>query len=117
MVVHVKYDIITYVKQKFDLLNKFSIGDLVRLNEDQELDIGYGLVTEVRDTFDDVYDLVELSRKLEEIRNSLYYKDDGFYPTKPQILVLWNSIKETRNNKQLWMYASELTIVQKVTVS
>lgn len=117
MVVHAEWYIITYVNTKFKLLNSFSIGDLVRLNEDLELHIGYGLVTEVRETFDDVYDLVHLSRKLEELRNELYYKDDGFYPTKPQILVLWNSIKQTTSNKQLWMYASELTIVQKVLIS
>lgn len=116
MVVHAEWHIITYVNTKFKLLNGFSIGDLVRLNEDLELHIGYGLVTEVRETFDDVYDLVDLSRKLEELRNDLYYKDDGFYPTKPQILVLWNNIKQTTNNKQLWMYASELTIVQKVLI-
>lgn len=114
MVVHVDCYIIIYVTSNFKLLNDFSIGDLVRLNEDLNLHIGYGLVTEVRETFDDVYDLADLSKRLEELRNNLYYKEDGFYPTKPQILVLWNSIKQTRDNKQLWMYASELTIVQKV---
>lgn len=98
------------------IVHTFNIGDLVRLNEDTRLQIGYGLVTETRDSFDDVYDLAELSRRIDALKNIYKLRDDDFYPTKPQILVLWNkTISKQSSNKQLWMYASELTIVQKAT--
>ena len=35
----------------------FDIGDLVRLVEDYNVDVGYGLVTDVKVNFDDVYDI------------------------------------------------------------
>lgn len=101
-------------KNKY-LLSHFDVGDLVRLNEDIQLQIGYGLVTDVRETFEDVYDIVELSNRIDALKNIIELRDDDFYPAKPQILVLWNkSIFSDRTNKQLWMYASELTLVQKV---
>jgi|AACY02.1.fsa_nt_gi hypothetical protein len=97
------------------ILCSFDVGDLVRLNEDKDLQIGYGLVTEVRENFDDVYDLLELSQRIDALKNIIELRDDDFYPTKPQVLVLWNkSIFPDVRNKQLWMYASEITIVQKV---
>ena len=101
-------------KKKY-ILSSFDVGDLVRLNEDKELQIGYGLVTEVRESFDDVYDLLELSRRIDALKSIIELRDDDFYPTKPQVLVLWSkSIFPDVNSKQLWMYASEITLVQKV---
>lgn len=106
---------VTFREKNKYVLSSFDIGDLVRLTEDRELTIGYGLVTAVRENFDDVYDLLEISRRIDSLRGIVELRDDDFYPTKPQVLVLWNNntIIDTAN-KQLWMYASEITLVQKV---
>lgn len=98
-----------------NILNDFEIGDLVRLNEDIDLQIGLGLVIDIKLNFDDVYDVYEIRRKLQEFKDKYEMRQDDFFPVKPQILVLWNNSKLFKSgNKEIWMYSSELTIVQKV---
>lgn len=93
----------------------FEVGDLVRLTEDIKLDIGYGLVADVKLSFDDVYDLKILDQRIKSFTEILHTRDDDFFPTKPQILVLWSGRNLVSNTvTSLWMYASELTIVEKV---
>lgn len=92
----------------------FDIGDLVRLNEDYKIQVGYGLVTDIKFDFDDVYDLKYLDERIRSFREILGITDDDFFPSKPQILVLWSSKNMVESNISLWMYASELTLVQKV---
>ena len=42
-------------------------------------------------------------------------RDDDFFPSRPQILVLWTIKKtNTNNNISIWMYAEEIAILQKV---
>ena len=95
------------------LLCEFDVGDLVRLNEDIRLQIGYGLVVDVKNNFDDVYDMEYLTQKILKFKElTADTRNEEFYPTKPQILVMWNNT--INGDKKLWMYASELTIVQKV---
>lgn len=91
----------------------FDVGDLVRLNEDIKVEIGYGLITDIKFNFDDVYDLRYLDERIRNFREILAKRDDDFFPTKPQILVLWSGKNLISNNLSLWMYASELTLVQK----
>lgn len=95
-------------------LYDFDIGDLVRLNEDIKLEIGYGLVADVKLSFDDVYDLKSLDERIRSLREVLNTRDDDFFPTKPQILVLWTGKNIVAKNSLIWMYASELTLVHKV---
>lgn len=92
----------------------FDIGDLVRLNEDIKIQIGYGLVTDIKFNFDDVYDLKFLDERIRSFREILAMRDDDFFPSKPQILVLWTGKNILSANNSIWMYASELTLVQKV---
>jgi len=92
----------------------FEIGDLVRLAEDIKLEVGFGLVTDVKFTFDDVYDLKYLDERIRSLREILHSRNDDFFPTKPQILVLWSGKNMISENSSIWMYASELTLVQKV---
>jgi hypothetical protein len=94
-----------------EVLSNLAIGDLVRLNEDIDLQVGYGLIVDIKYNFDDIYDLIELNLKITKIKDPLSRTDD-FYPTKPQILVMWTG---ANNGKILWMYASELTLIQKVS--
>jgi hypothetical protein len=95
-------------------LCEFEIGDLVRLNEDVELEVGCGLVTDIKTNFDDVYDLKFLDERIRNFREILARRDDDFLPSKPQILVLWSGKNITSSNISIWMYSSELTLVQKV---
>jgi len=99
------------------LLYNFEIGDLVRLSEDSELQVGYGLVTDVKYNFEDVYDLKYLNERIRNFREILARRDDDFFPSKPQILVLWSGKNVVEANVSIWMYASELTLVQKVVKS
>ena len=92
------------------LFSELSIGDLVSLKEDVLLKIGYGLIIDIKYDFDDVYDLLELKNKISNIENVTSRTDD-FYPTKPHILVLWS---KTNKGVSLWMYDSELTLIEKV---
>lgn len=92
----------------------FEIGDLVRLNEDLELEVGYGLVTDIKFNYDDVYDLKFLDERIRSFREILARREDDFFPSKPQILVLWTGKNILSPNASIWMYASELTLVQKV---
>ena len=95
----------------------FDVGDLVRLNEDIKVEIGYGLVTDVKFNFDDVYDLKYLDERIRSFGEILAIRDDDFFSSKPQILVLWSGKNLVSNSLSLWMYASELTLVQKVVKS
>jgi hypothetical protein len=92
----------------------FQVGDLVRLAEDIKLEIGFGLVADIKLSFDDVYDLKILDQRIKSMSEVLHVRDDDFYPTRPQILVLWSGKNLVTNNTSIWMYASELAIVQKV---
>lgn len=96
---------------------EFDIGDLVRLNEDIKIEIGYGLITDIKFNFDDVYDLRFLDERIRNFREVLAMRDEDFLPSKPQILVLWTGKNLMSNSLSLWMYASELTLVQKVVKS
>jgi hypothetical protein len=99
---------------EFDrLLSIFDIGDLVRLVEDYNIDVGYGLVTDVKTNFDDVYDLEYLRARIGTLRDIIPARNDDFFPSKPQVLVLWSGKNLVGSNKSIWMYESELTLVQK----
>jgi hypothetical protein len=95
-----------------DKLYKFDVGDLVRLVEDPNLEVGCGLITDIKNSLDDVYDLEYLRLKIRNLKEILHPEDDDIFPSKPQILVLWTGKNITAHS--IWMYPSELTIVQKV---
>ena len=96
---------------------KFKIGDLVRLIEDHDLRIGFGLITDIKINIEDVYDIKYFEEILEPniLKNSIdsiYTSDRDIFPQKPLLLVSWN--KFSFNNKSMWMYSSELMLVSKV---
>jgi len=101
-----------------DYINKqlceFDIGDLVRLVEDYDFEVGCGLVMDVKISFDDVYDIEYWGKKIGTLRELIPARNDDFFPSKPQILVLWTGKNIVGNNASIWMYASELILVQKV---
>lgn len=100
------------------LLPELSVGDLVRLNEDSNLKIGLGVVEDIKINFNDVYDLNYLLDKIEEysIGIKTNIETDGFFPTKPQALIMWSG-KRLSGTNSMWMYTSEITVVHKVLSS
>ena len=96
------------------LIFDYDIGDLVRLVEDHKLEIGYGIITDIKQNLEDVYDLDYLRKKIGTLRKEIPAKEDDFFPSRPQILVLWTIKKTSSNNISIWMYAEEIAIVQKV---
>lgn len=106
-------------KKQFEkILCDFDIGDLVMLNGDTMLQVGYGLITDIKFDFDDIYDFKYLADKIRlkrHLNGTLDTIEDDMCSTKPQVLVLWNSLGKSNNmNKHLWMHSGDLILVQKV---
>jgi len=100
---------------------KINVGDLVRLKDDIELDVGVGLIVETRSNNGDVVDLFHERQTnvpyeftpnhdlwdIEEIPEYLLYK--------PIYLVLWQSgDPSTESNRPVWMFSTELVLVSEV---
>jgi hypothetical protein len=96
------------------LVFDYDIGDLVRLVEDRKIEVGYGIITDIKQDFEDVFDLEYLRKKIGTLRQEMPTREDDFFPSRPQILVLWTIKKTSSNNISIWMYAEEIAIVQKV---
>jgi hypothetical protein len=71
-------------------------------------------VTDIKFNFEDIYDLKYLDERIRNFREIIALRDDDIFPSKPQILVLWSGKNILSENSSMWMYASELTLVQKV---
>jgi hypothetical protein len=95
-------------------LCEFDIGDLVRLVEDNDFQVGCGLVMDIKISFDDVYDIEYLRKKIGTLRDIIPARNDDFFPSKPQVLVLWTGKNIIGKNASIWMYSSELILVKKV---
>lgn len=97
------------------LFPDFDIGDLVRLNTDQDMINGLGIIGDIKIDFNDVYKINELLEKIEQVQIGIKIsaESDGFFPTKSQALILWCS-KKYKYTSSLWVYASEITLVKKV---
>jgi len=75
-----------------------SVGDLVRLKDDTELEVGLGLVTKINRGSEDLMDL---------------FGSIDWLAGKPSICVLWTKT----NQHSKWMDAEEVTLVQSVGFS
>lgn len=97
------------------LTPNISIGDLVRLNEDFSYKIGIGIIEDIKLNYSDIYDINYLLDKIDEYRTGMISSCDvdGFFPTKPQALVMWSSKRLSKANS-MWVYISEITVVHKV---
>ena len=99
-------------------IKQINIGDLVRLKDDIDLDIGLGLIVEVRSNSMDALDLFHERNEevpyeftpnqelwdVEEIPEYLLYK--------PIYLVMWQGGDPVdRTYRPVWMFSSELMLV------
>ena len=88
--------------------NKIQVGDLVRLADDDDLAVGIGLILDERqDSKDAIEDMTNRHPDffLEEIPEFLLYK--------PVYLVLWQGITISPTNKPIWMFRTELMLIEK----
>ena len=91
------------------LLLDFYPGDLVRLAEDHDLEVGIGLVKIVKRDLTDISDMLDLLRALNGDKAEII-------PSKPQLYVMWTGGKNLvpeKKPKSLWMYASDVAIYKK----
>ncbi len=83
-------------------------GDLVRLVEDHDLEVGVGLVKIVKRDLTDISDVIELFRALQG--------EDDILPSKPQLFVMWSGGKRLipdMQPKSIWMYASDVILYKR----
>jgi len=98
-----------------------SIGDLVKLKDDVDTLIGFGIVLDVRtDTYEMAVALIE------NFNDYMVAIDEDFIPEEiteaekellqtPVYLILWHSTDgHTFSSKPIWMYHSEITVISKV---
>lgn len=96
------------------MYSEIKVGDLVRLKDDSGLNVGVGVVLEKRDDCSKIQDLVEDLRSngdvdpeipLEEIPEYLLFK--------PIYLVLWQGDNISPTDRPVWMFKTELALVEK----
>ena len=100
---------------------EISIGDLVKLTGDDDVQVGFGIVLDVRtDTYEMAVSLIE------SFNDYMSAIDEDFIPEQiteaerellqtPVYLVLWHSNDgHTFSSKPIWMYRSEISIISKV---
>jgi len=100
---------------------KITVGDLVRLKDDTNLDVGLGLIVELRENNSDALELFhdrqtnvpyEFSPSTE-----LWSVDDipEYLLYKPIYLVLWQTGDPvTDSTRPVWMFSTELVLVSGV---
>ena len=90
--------------------NEIKVGDLVRLKDDGSIAVGVGLVLEKREDCTEIVDL------LDEIRGStspdILEEIPDFLLFKPIYLVLWQGENISPTDKPVWMFSTELQIVE-----
>jgi len=96
------------------------IGDLIRLKDDEHMLVGLGIVLDKRD---DTYELAVSI--LDNFNDYMVSVQENFKPERisaeeeellkmPVYLVLWHSADDhTFSSKPIWMYDSEIEIVNK----
>jgi len=100
---------------------EISIGDLVKLKDDVDTLIGFGIVLDIRtDTYEMAVALIE------NFNDYMVAIDEDFVPEEiteaekemlqtPVYLILWHSTDgHTFSSKPIWMYRSEITVISKV---
>ena len=100
---------------------EISIGDLVKLKDDEHTAVGFGIVIDVRtdtyemavaliDNFNDYMSAVDEAFEPEEITDA----EKELLQT-PVYLILWHSTDgHTFSSRPIWMYRSEIAVISKV---
>jgi len=97
--------------EKKERKNEISVGDLVRLKDDESVSVGVGLVLEKREDSSEIVDLLDDLRAVadEDILDDI----PEFLLFKPIYLVLWQGENISPTDKPVWMFNTELEVVDK----
>tara|TARA_B100000900_G_C20577376_1_gene715895 strand:- start:167 stop:463 length:297 start_codon:yes stop_codon:yes gene_type:complete len=91
--------------------SEIKVGDLVRLKDDDSVSVGVGLVLEKREDCSEIVDLLDdLRADAEEI---ILEEIPEFLLFKPIYLVLWQGENISPTDKPVWMFNTELDVVDK----
>lgn len=98
-----------------------SIGDLVKLKDDVDTLVGFGIVLDVRtDTYEMAVALLQnfndyMSAIDEEFEAEEITDVEKELLQTPVYLILWHSTDgHTFSSRPIWMYQSEITVISKV---
>lgn len=97
--------------EKKERKNEIKVGDLVRLKDDESVSVGVGLVLEKREDSSEIVDLLDDLRAVadEDILDDI----PEFLLFKPIYLVLWQGENISPTDKPVWMFNTELEVVDK----
>ena len=97
--------------EKKERKSEISVGDLVRLKDDESVSVGVGLVLEKREDSSEIVDLLDDLRAVadEDILDDI----PEFLLFKPIYLVLWQGENISPTDKPVWMFNTELEVVDK----
>ena len=88
--------------------DKIKVGDLVRLKDDKDLDVGVGLVLGEKEV-----GFTEIMKRY-HVDNPEFIEDiEEFLLYKPIYLVLWQGEHIAPNDKPVWMFSTEITVLPK----
>jgi hypothetical protein len=99
---------------------EIEVGDLVRLEDDEDFTIGIGIVLEIeagtQDALENFFGPIEANHHDE---NDFNFVDKNLYLHKPVYLVLWsgdkNYFSDDISPRPLWFFKNELKLVNKAS--
>lgn len=91
--------------------NEIEVGDLVRLKDDDSVSVGVGLVLEKREDCSEIVDLLDDLRTVAD--ETILEEIPEFLLFKPIYLVLWQGENISPTDKPVWMFNTELEMVDK----
>lgn len=93
-------------------MTKIKVGDLVRLTDDHDLDVGVGVVLKMKKDCKKINDLLIVEEDDEE--GSLITEEiPEFSLFNPIYLILWQGDNISPNDRPVWMFRSEIELVKK----
>jgi len=98
-------------KRKYSFKDDIQIGDLVRLHDDEDLAVGVGLVLSKQVGNGDIMGMIMKSHDMDD--PSFIDEIPDFLLYRPIYLVLWHGENIAPTNRPVWMFRTELTVVQK----
>ena len=90
------------------------VGDLVRLRDDEGLNVGVGVVLERREDCAKIVDILDDLRSSGDDKEIMLVEEIPEYMLfKPIYLVLWQGDNISPTDRPVWMFKTELEVVRK----
>lgn len=95
----------------FNFKDDIQVGDLVRLKEDEDFAVGVGLVLSKQIGNGDIMGMIISRHDIED--PSFIEEIPEYLLFRPIYLVLWHGEHISPTNKPVWMFKTELAVIQK----